>query len=142
MPSQRQRRVQELLKEHVSRILQSKLRDPRLGLVTVTDVELSPDLKHARVFVSVYGDQRAVETSMGRLKAGTGFVRGQLGHSVELRHTPELTFVYDQTVERAARITELFNEIAAESNLELEPGIRGETPDAEGPDAGQDPAGP
>ena len=135
MPSQRQHRVQELLKEEISRILQFELRDPRLGLVTVTDVEVSPDLKHARVFVSVYGDQKTIESSMGRLKAGAGFVRGVLGHSVDLRYTPELTFVYDETVARAARITELLNEIAAESPS------HGETPGEEQPDAEQDSPG-
>jgi len=128
MPSQRQLRVQELLKGKISHILQFELRDPRLGLVTVTDVEVSPDLRHARVFVSVYGDDKAVARSMERLKAGTGFVRGVLGHSIELRFTPEITFVYDGSVARAARIAELLSEIARERPLEQQPD--------EGPDTG------
>ncbi len=115
MRTQRQRRVEELLKEEISRIVQFKIRDPRLGFVTVTDVEISPDLKHAHVFVSIYGEQAQINRSMECLTASAGFVRATLGHSIELRYTPELTFVYDESVARAARITKLLNRIAEES---------------------------
>ncbi len=115
MRTQRQRRVEELLKEEISRIMQFKMRDPRLGLVTVTDVEVSSDLKHARVFVSIYGGQVQINRSMECLTASAGFVRTTLGHSIKLRYTPEITFVYDESVARAARITQLLNQIAQES---------------------------
>jgi ribosome-binding factor A len=130
MPTQRQLRVQELLKQEVSRILQFELRDPRLGFVTVTDVEVSPDLRYARVFVSVYGDQKAVSRSMERLRASTGFVRGVLGHSIELRYTPELTFVHDTSVARAARIAELLRQIEEETPREERAGADEDLPDA------------
>jgi ribosome-binding factor A len=109
--STRQEKVEELLKAEISEILQRELKDPRLGFVTVTEVEVSPDLRHARVFVSVMGDERAREESLEGLKSAAGFVRGELGRRLTMRVTPEIEFRIDSSIEQGARIFELLEQI-------------------------------
>lgn len=121
MPSQRQLRVADRLKEEIARILRREVEDPRVGFVTITDVVVSADLKHARVFFSVIGDSpdEPEEALRGLLRARK-FIRKCLADQAELRYTPELEFRYDPTVERAQRIETVLHQLADERGLAQE----------------------
>ncbi|MFY9609480.1 MAG: 30S ribosome-binding factor RbfA [Blastocatellia bacterium] len=110
MAGRRPQRLAEQIKEEVSLVIAGELEDPRVGLVTVTEAKLSPDLRHAKIFVSVRGTKEEVKTSLAALKHAAGFIRAQLGPSLTIRYTPELHFVHDDSVETAARIEELLSE--------------------------------
>jgi ribosome-binding factor A len=97
------------MKQEIADILMRKIKDPRIGFVTVTDVDVSDDLKNAKVFVSVYGGDK-VETLKG-LKSAAPFVRVELGRRMRLRVVPEILFRFDSTVEHGAHIMELLREI-------------------------------
>jgi ribosome-binding factor A len=105
------RRVDEAVREVLSDIISTGLKDPRVGFVTVTAVKTSRDLRHARVYVSVLGDEPAREASLDGLRSAHGFLQGVLARELKLKHTPTLTFAYDDTVDRAARVTELLAEV-------------------------------
>src|SRR5918912_2151522 len=109
--SERLRRVDEAVKEVLSEGI-GELKDPRIGFVTVTGVRTSPDLRHARVFVSVLGTERKREQSLVGLAAAHSVLQGRLARELRLKRTPQLTFEYDPTVERAARVTQLIDEVA------------------------------
>jgi ribosome-binding factor A len=112
MSVERMRRVDEAVREVLSDVLTHELKDPRVGFVTVTDVKTSPDLSHARVYVSVLGDAAAVEASMEGLRSAHGFLQGRVGGELRLKHTPTLTFFHDDTAERAQRLERLMDEQA------------------------------
>jgi ribosome-binding factor A len=114
MRDARRQRVQELLREEISRILITEAQDPRLGFITVTGVEVSVDLHYAQVYVSVFGDQAQQQRAMEGLESANRFIRGLLGRNLDLRFVPELTFKYDRTVAEAARVDQLLNRIAQE----------------------------
>ena len=97
------------MKQEIADILMRKIKDPRIGFVTVTDVDVSDDLKNAKVFVSIYGDDK-VETLKG-LKSAAPFIRVELGRRLRLRVVPEILFRFDSTVEHGAHIMELLREI-------------------------------
>jgi len=101
-------RVNELIRQQVGEILTTELRDPRVGFVTVTAAETSPDLRHARIHVSVYGGDEEREQCLEGLRSAAAFVRGELGRRVSLRNTPELAFYLDETAEHAQRLESLF----------------------------------
>ena len=104
------RRVDEAMREVLSDLVARELKDPRVGFVTVTDVRTSPDLRHARVFVSVLGDAAAQEASLDGLRSAHGFLQARLAASLRMKNTPQLDFRYDDTSEKAfaleARIRE------------------------------------
>ncbi len=110
MPSGRMRRVDEAVREVLSDAIATQLRDPRVGFVTVTGVKTSSDLRHARVYVSVLGDQETREASLAGLRSAHGFLQGLLAAELKLKHTPALTFFYDQSVDRGMRISRLLDE--------------------------------
>jgi ribosome-binding factor A len=112
MAAGRMRRVDEAVRAVLSDAISKDLKDPRVGFVTVTAVKTSPDLRHARVYVSVLGDQPARAASMDGLRSAHGFLQSRLASELTLKHTPTLTFEYDETVDRAARINELLREPA------------------------------
>ena len=112
MSVERMRRVDEAVREVLSDVITHELKDPRVGFVTVTDVKTSPDLSHARVYVSVLGDAAAVEASMEGLRSAHGFLQGRVGGELRLKHTPTLTFFHDDTAERAQRVERLLDEQA------------------------------
>jgi ribosome-binding factor A len=114
--TQRQERVSELLKIEISDIIQRELKDPRLGFVTVTGVEVTPDLQHAKVFVSILAEEAERAASMKVLKRASGFVRGELGKRLTLRVTPEIEFCMDVSIERGARIFELLQQIKSDES--------------------------
>lgn len=107
MPFQRKDRVADAIKEEVSALLRRGLKDPRIGFVTITDVEVTPDLRHAKIFYSVVGDAAAHAASQKGLDSATGFVQSHLGKRLRLRNTPAIEFRYDPSVERGARIEQL-----------------------------------
>jgi ribosome-binding factor A len=104
------RRVDEAVRAVLSDAIAKHLQDPRVGFVTVTEVKTSPDLRHARVYVSVLGDERARHASLEGLRSAHGFLQSRVATELTLKHTPTLTFVYDDTVDRAVRITELLRD--------------------------------
>jgi len=113
--TRRSERVNELLREEISAIVQRDLKDPRLGgLISITAVESSPDYHHARVFVSVMGTDEEQASSLKALNAGASFVRHELrGRLKSLRYVPELAFKADTSIARGARLTALLNQVAA-----------------------------
>ena len=109
-------RVASLIKREVSQMLMSEIKDDRVGagMVSVTDVEVSGDLQHAKVFVSIYGTEEARAETMAGLEAATKFVRRAIGQRVRLRRTPEILFREDLGVERGTRVLSLINQLSAE----------------------------
>lgn len=116
-------RVASLIKREVSLMLLSDIKDDRVGagMVSVTDVDLSGDLQHAKIFVSIYGTEAARAETMAGLRAVTGFVRSELGQRVRLRRTPEVLFVEDRSLERGDRVLSLINQLSHSSNTDAEP---------------------
>ena len=110
MPGRRPERLAEQIKEEVSLIIAGEVEDPRVGFVTVTEARVTPDLKHAKIYVSVLGTDKEVKESLAALKHAAGFIRTQLGPVLRMKRTPELHFVYDGTTETASRIEELLSE--------------------------------
>lgn len=108
--TQRQEQVGKLFKIEISDIILREMRDPRLGFVTITDVKVSPDLKYARVFLSIMGDKQQQETGLAALKHASRFVRGELGKRINMRVTPEIEFKIDESIEQGARIFELLQQ--------------------------------
>ena len=107
MPTPRMRRINEVLREVVGAAIASDLSDPRIGFVTVTSVETSPDLRTAKVFVSVFGDEEAREETLAGLRASHGVVQSRIAAETHMKRTPKLTFRYDATVEQGMRISQL-----------------------------------
>lgn len=97
------------MKQEIADILMRKIKDPRIGFVTVTDVEVADDLRNAKVFVSVYGGDK--EASLKGLKSAAPFIRSELGKRMRMRFVPELIFRFDGTVEQGAHIMELLRSI-------------------------------
>ena len=111
MQGKRLDRVNQLIKEEISLVLQRELKDPRLGFVTVTEVETTGDLKLAKVFVSVLGNDNQWVASLAGLRSARGFIRHWLRGHLELRVTPELDFRPDRSMAHAARIQELLKHL-------------------------------
>jgi len=109
--SERMRRVNEAIREVVSEGL-GELKDPRIGFVTVTGVETSPDLHHATVFVSVLGGKKKREASIEGLQAAHGYLQTRVNRELRLKWTPQLTFEYDPTVEHGMRLSRLIDDLA------------------------------
>lgn len=113
MAKHRANRLAETLKEEISQMIREDLKDPRLGFITVTDVEVADDLGHAKVFVSVLGDAQQSKDSLDALSRAAGFVRSEIGKRIRLRHVPEIVFKYDTSLEKGAHIAKLLREVEA-----------------------------
>jgi ribosome-binding factor A len=111
--SRRTERLAEELREEVALLIASELKDPRIGFVTVTRVEVTPDLRTARIYVGVLGTEKQRTTSLAGLKQGAGFLRRALGRTLRLRYTPELLFQYDEGLEASDRVAKLLAEIGS-----------------------------
>jgi ribosome-binding factor A len=107
MTGARMRRVDEAMREVLSDAITSEIKDPRVGFVTVTAVETSADLRHARVFVSVLGDDAVRRRSMAGLESAHGYLQRRVAGQLRLKHTPTLQFLYDHSADRGLRIAEL-----------------------------------
>jgi len=138
--SRRQDRVAEAIREEIATFLADGVKDPRVsGLVTVTGVELTRDLRSARVYVSVYGSDAEKQSTLEGLAAVSGRLRGQIGRALRLRVAPELAFKLDESIARAARIETLLSQIRdgapeAGAPAPAEP-ASGDAPRADGDDA-------
>ncbi|NLY30098.1 MAG: 30S ribosome-binding factor RbfA [Firmicutes bacterium] len=111
---QRVQRVREAIKQEASDVIR-KMKDPRVAFVTVTDAEVSRDLRHVKIFVSVLGDDDKKRAAMEGLERATGYIRSEIGQRIRLRHTPEIIFRWDESLERGARISQLLRELKEET---------------------------
>ena len=115
MQGRRIDRIEEQLRIELSEIIDREIQDPRIGLTTVTAVKISPDLRHGRVFVTVLGDDAQRKKALEGLRSAASFVRRSLSKRLHhMRRIPELSFDYDEAVEKEIRIEELFNQIKHE----------------------------
>ncbi len=112
MAGARMRRVNEAVREVLSSHLAEGLKDPRIGFVTVTGVDTSPDLRFARVYVSVLGDEGERDAALEGLTSSRGFLQAQIAHELRMKRTPALSFHYDPTVAQADRMSRLIDEVA------------------------------
>jgi ribosome-binding factor A len=130
--SRRVARVAASIKREISQMLVHGIKDDRVGagMVSITDVEVSGDLQHAKVFVSIYGTEAARAETMTGLKAATGYVRSELGQRLRLRRTPEVLFKEDVSFERGSRVLSLINQLSQERQA---PELADETSAAETP---------
>jgi ribosome-binding factor A len=110
MAGDRMRRVNEAVREVLSRRLAEGLKDPRIGFVTLTAVETSPDLRRARVFVSVLGDEAERDRTLAGLASSHGLLQAEIARELRMKRTPTLEFIYDESIDRGMRITELLDE--------------------------------
>jgi ribosome-binding factor A len=110
MALERMRRVDEAIRQVVADALAGELSDPRFGFITVTDVKTSPDLRAARVFVSVLGDDEARADSLAALDSAHGLLQSRIAVELSLKRTPRLEFLYDSTTDRALRVESLLRE--------------------------------
>ena len=116
MPSRRIERVNDLLRSELSELIGRTLKDPRVaGLVSLTEVETSADLRHARVFVSVFGTDEERKSTLSALRHAAGFLRHEVAQRVTFRHMPELEFQLDSSIERGDRILQLLREVQPEA---------------------------
>lgn len=109
----RVQRLNVLLRQEISDLLQREVKDPRIEvMVSLTEVRLSADLRHARVFVSIMGSPEEKKTVLAGLRSATKFLRHELGDRLDMRQIPELTFVLDDSIERGARLLSIMHEVA------------------------------
>ncbi len=119
MAGPRMRRINEVLREVVGAAISSDLSDPRIGFVTVTSVETSPDLRTAKVYVSVLGSDEDREETLSGLRSSHGVLQARISAETRMKRTPTLSFHYDDTIEQGVRISQLLDEDPAETT---EPG--------------------
>ena len=110
----RQEKLGELIAVELSDLLRTRVKDPRVGFASITHVEVSGDLRHAKVFVSVMGNEEEQASTMKALKHATGFLRHELASRLTLRYMPEIVFKLDTSIEQGARILDLIREVAGE----------------------------
>jgi len=110
MATPRMRRVNEVIRQVLGEVIATGLKDPRIGFVTVTDVDTSPDLRTARVYVSVLGGESEREKALAGLRSSHGFLQGRIAAELRMKRTPTLTFHYDESVERGVRISRLLDQ--------------------------------
>jgi ribosome-binding factor A len=115
MPGSRMRRINEVLREVVGAAVSTDLSDPRIGFVTVTSVETSPDLRTAKVFVSVFGSEEEREATLEGLRSSHGVLQSRIAAETRMKRTPTLTFHYDNTIEQGVRISKLLEDEEAEA---------------------------
>ena len=111
-------RVNEQLRQEISLLIRDEVRDPRVGLTTITAVETSPELDHARVYITAMGEEAEKEEALNGLRSAAPFIRGQLGRRLHMRRIPELHFELDRKLENALRIESLLREALPESGSE------------------------
>ena len=114
MKPQRLAKIDHEIQRVLGTLVSQELQDPRLAFVTVTRAEVSDDLRHCKVFVSVIGDRQAARQSLDALRHAGRFLRGELGRKIDLRHTPELIFVEDRSAERAIALSKMLDDASRE----------------------------
>lgn len=113
--SHRANRVGEQMKKELSEIIGRKIKDPRIGFVTVTDVQVTGDLQQAKVFISVLGDEEQKENTLKGLAKAKGFIRSEVGQRIRLRKTPEIIFEFDESIDYGNRIDTLLHQLQQDS---------------------------
>jgi ribosome-binding factor A len=116
MASQRQRQVAELIHQEISQLIQYSTQDPRLGFVTVTGVDVTPDLRLARVYITVLGDEKEAKDTLRVLAGAANYFRREMKETLLLRYIPELTFKLDNSLERGDRIEKLLDSLKDETD--------------------------
>jgi ribosome-binding factor A len=114
--SLRSNRVGEQMKKELSDIIGRKIKDPRIGFVTVTDVQVSGDLQQAKVYISVLGDEEQRENTLKGLAKAKGFIRTEVGQRIRLRKTPEIIFEWDESMEYGNRINSILHQLSHDSD--------------------------
>lgn len=114
MSTTRPERVAEAIRKEISTMIQAELKDPRIGFTTITKVEITPDLRYAKIYYTVLGDNKAKKSTEVALKNAKGFIRGCIGDRLKLRFTPEITFRVDRSTEYADKMEQLFDRIHKE----------------------------
>lgn len=118
MTEHRVERLRELIKSELGLILQRDIKDPRIGFVSVTDVEVSNDYSHVKIFVSIMGDNETKRLAMEGLESAKGFIRTELGRRIRMRHTPEVHLIADNSIEYGSKIFQLLEEVKKEQGGE------------------------
>ena len=117
--TRRAERVSTLIRQEICELLLEHVNDPRLnGLISVTEVSTSPDLKNARIYVSVMGDEKTASETMKGFRAATGYFRKELSHRLRLRYVPELSFEIDDSIQRGARILNIIEQVSEEDEVQ------------------------
>jgi ribosome-binding factor A len=111
MRFKRSQRIQELVHEEISRLIQHGLKDPRIGFATITKVDLSDNLKHARIYVSIMGSEEEKNATLLGLRSAKGFIRNALGKNLHLKYIPELDFRRDESADHVEKISKILNEL-------------------------------
>ena len=114
MPAARMRRVNEAVREVVSAHIAGDVKDPRIGFVTVTGVDTTPDLRHARVYVSVLGEETDRQAALDGLTSARGFLQAQVGNELRMKRTPTLEFVHDPSIQHGMKIQRLISDLTDE----------------------------
>ena len=109
----RKLRIEELIQREIATLIQQEIKDPRIGMVTVSGVDISPDLKHAKIYVSLLGDEKDRDKSISALNHAAQFLRHELAGHLYLKAIPALRFVYDESIARGARLSELIDAAVA-----------------------------
>lgn len=115
----RQERINEMLKVEISDIIRRELKDPRLGFITVTDAEITKDLRYAKVFISVMGTEAEQQNTLKILQRASGFIRGVFGHRVSMKVIPEIQFRIDTGVQHGMRIFDLLQQIKSDEQKQV-----------------------
>ena len=113
-------KLQELIKQEMSKMLLTDLKDPRIGFVTVTDVEMTGDLREAKIYVSVMGGAEQVKSSLEGLNSALGFIRREIGQRVRLRFTPEISFALDTSLDYGDHIQKLLLQVEGDANKNVD----------------------
>lgn len=116
----RKKRVGHLIKSEVSEMILKELKDPRIGFVSVTDVEVSGDLRYATVYFTVFGEEKDVEATVAALRHATGYVRREIASRLRLRYAPEIRFKYDEAYQRAWHLEEVIRNLHESDNSQAD----------------------
>lgn len=114
--SHRPERLAEAIKKEVSDMIRDELKDPRIGFATITSVDVSGDMRYAKIFISVFGEPEAQQKTIDALESARGFVRSELGRRIRLRYTPELSFKLDSSIQRGTRVIKLLDEVSGDGD--------------------------
>ncbi len=127
--AQRRGRIDHEIQRAIAEIVRDQVKDPRLGFVTITRCEISDDMQHCKVYVSIIGDRHVARQSMDALQSASRFIRGALGDAVELRFTPELSFIEDRSTEKAIALSKTISQASAVSAIAAPADASAETDD-------------
>lgn len=110
----REDQLSQLIARELSDLIRTRMKDPRVGFASITDVEVSHDLRHAKVFVSVMGTPEEQRETMRALHHGAGFLRHELAQRITIRHVPEISFKFDESIARGARVLDLLKQVSTD----------------------------